>query len=146
MTQISCTICQRIRILVLTRIGTNTMSFAITIVILMVQNCQIYEAWTLAFLFNFLFLFLFFILGSRVRIRLMSQSYCHTSVTLDDTVIVMVTQSHRHMEYSKQFKNNNILQYIQYMLTLWLTHGLQGRLEIAKNRPSIVSIQVDILY
>jgi len=46
--------------------------------------CQIYEVWTLAFLFNFLFLFLFtflfVILRSRVRVKsnvMVIQSYNH---------------------------------------------------------------------
>jgi len=43
-----------------------------------VSICQIYKAWTLAFLFNFLFLFLFFILEFRVRVRVMSQSHTVT--------------------------------------------------------------------
>ena len=47
------------------------------------------------------------------------------------------------MEHGRRFKNNNVIQYIQYMLILWLTHRLQGRLEIVKHRPSLVSIYID---
>ena len=49
----------------------------------------------LTFLFNFFFpLNLFFYYGLKVRVRVTSQSYFHTSVTSDDTVTVIVT-SHK---------------------------------------------------
>ena len=47
---------------------------------------------TFSFNFSFSFLFeLFFSYGLRIRIKVISQSYCHTSVILDDMVTVMVT-------------------------------------------------------
>jgi len=54
----------------------------------------------LAFLFNFLFFFfflLFSLLRSRVRVIVISQSHCHTSVTSDDMVTETVT-SHKITE------------------------------------------------
>jgi len=48
----------------------------------------------LEFLFNFNLILIFsisFLPRSRVRVRVILQSYCHTSVTLDDIVTVIVT-------------------------------------------------------
>jgi len=51
--------------------------------------CQIYEVWTLVFLFNsLLFYILFSLFGSRIRVRVISWLYCYASVTSDDTVTV----------------------------------------------------------
>ena len=59
--------------------------------------CQKYEAWMLNFSFNFPFSFsfdLFFYCGLRVRVKVTSQSYYHSSVTLYNIVTVTVT-SHK---------------------------------------------------
>ena len=48
----------------------------------------------LVFLFYFilfLFFILFFYFGSKIRVRVISWSHCHTSVTSDDMITVMVT-------------------------------------------------------
>ena len=54
-----------------------------------------YQIFYLSFvsLFSFSFFFQSLYGGLRARIRVISQSCCHTSVTLDDTVIVIVTKS-----------------------------------------------------
>ena len=39
---------------------------------------------------NLFYFCLFFILESRVRVRVISQLHCHTSVTSDDTVTIIV--------------------------------------------------------
>jgi len=39
-------------------------------------------------------------------------------------VTVTVTQSCDHIKYSKRFENNNVIQHIQHMLTLWLIYSL----------------------
>ena len=69
--------------------------------------------------FNVLFLFSFhiFILESRARVRVISQSYCHTSVRSDDMVTVMVTQSCGHIEHDRRFENNDVIQCVQCILT-----------------------------
>jgi len=35
--------------------------------------------------------------------------YCHTSVTSDSSITVIVTQSHKYIKYGGRFKNNNII-------------------------------------
>jgi len=65
----------------------------------------------LAFYLNslfFLFFLLFSLFGSRIRVRVTSQLYCHKSVTLDDTVTVMVT-SHKVTEKSVEGSGKMIL-------------------------------------
>ena len=58
--------------------------------------------------FSFLFLFIFLILNLGLGL-----SYdCHRC------------HSHCHTEEHKRFQNNDIKQYIHYILTLWITHGL----------------------
>jgi len=78
------------------------------------SHYQICEAWILVFSFKVLFLFSFhiFILGSRVRVRVTLQLHCHKSVTLDNTVTVIVTQSCGYIEHSRRFENNDVIQYI----------------------------------
>ena len=68
----------------------------------------------LTFLFNFSFLFLFELLfyqGLRVRIRVISQSHCYTSVTSDDIVTVMVTShevTNKDIESSERMISYNM--------------------------------------
>ena len=64
------------------------------------------------FLLSFIFLLflyysLFFILG--LELRVISQSYCHTSVTSDDMVTVLVTQAHNILEKYKDSEKDDII-------------------------------------
>jgi len=74
------------------------------------------------FYLNYLFI-LFSLFGFRVRVRVISQSHYHTSVTLDDMVTVTVT-SHKITEKDvKDSEKNDIIQHILHMLTLRQTHS-----------------------
>jgi len=66
-----------------------------------------------SFLFKFPFL-LFSLFGSRVRVRVTSWTHCHTSVTLDDMVTVLVT-SHEVTEKSIKDSGKIILYNIYYI-------------------------------
>ena len=57
---------------------------------------------------SFCLLLLFSLFEFRVRVRVMSGSHCHTSVTSDDTVIVIVT-SHKVMEKNIEGSRKMIL-------------------------------------
>ena len=67
----------------------------------------------LNFLFHFYFIFDLFSI-SRVSIRVTSWSYCHTSVTSDDTVTVIVTQN--MIEDSSRAKSNFLRCFIFLIL------------------------------
>jgi len=41
-----------------------------------------------------------------------------------------------HKKEHRRFQNNNIIQHIHYMLTLWITYSLQNRLYKVSHRPT----------
>jgi len=85
---------------------------------------QTWEVWTLVSLFNSLFFFflLFSLFGSRVKSRVTSWSQCHTSVTSDD-IVTSHDVTKKDIEDSGK---NDIIQYMQHILTLRWTHSHLG--------------------
>ena len=86
---------------------------------------QICKVWILTFSFKFSFL-LFSLFGSRVKVRVMLWSHCHTSVTSDDMVTVMVTSHKVTKEEYKRFWKDIIIQYVLHMLIFRQIHGYLG--------------------
>jgi len=71
------------------------------------------------FSFTFFLLLLFSLFGFRISVRVMSGSYCHTSVTLDDMVTVTVTShevTKKNIEGSEKIMSYNVCK----------THGHLG--------------------
>ena len=105
-------------------------------------GCQIFYL----ILFSFFSLqFLYY--GLKVRVRVTSQLCCHTSVTSEDIITVIVTKLQEYRESQKRFWKNNIIQCMKHILILRQTHSCLGQARKAVAQTMVVQyIRKTILY
>ena len=74
------------------------------------------------FVFLYFFLIFIFIFNLFSYFKLRDKSYNHIIIC--------------YIEECRRFQNNNIIQHVHHILTLWIIHGLENRLDKISYKPT----------